>query len=145
MWFITKIKICGFPKYACGHTYILLTGGPRNVRMLAHLGIQTEQRLSLPRYSYYYVATTTLQTSIRLTELPDEMLKKLKHVLISTCTTWIIDSDAVGQKVYEKIHEQSRNKKGVGPFLVYGKTYARFLVAVQTVWIGQKVFCNWQL
>ncbi len=127
MWFITEINICGFPRYACGHTYILLTGGPENKILLAHLGIEKQEPiLAIKTYAYYYLGTNQLRTSIRVIENdPARIKQQFQNIYRSNCRMWMVEDEERGARIYQTLIEQSNNRN-LGPFLLYGKNYAHF-------------------
>lgn len=128
-WFITLITICGFPKYACGHTHILLTGGKDNHCILIHLRISREEKFPPAKYWAYYFATKRLNSIIEYSEDRNEIRKILEHCsssLISSCTMWKIDDNNAGQKIYDNLTAKPSGEK-FGSFFVYGKQIGRFL------------------
>lgn len=133
-WSITLIKICGFPKYSCGHTYLLLAGKIRqngilqDVIMLSHVKLQPSENKPLSGYQYWsnYFFTNQLRaTVVNFTTMPEiqKMLSYCKSALSCECKMWMIN-DKAGEAVYQKILTQSQET--LGPFLLYGRSYGHF-------------------
>lgn len=120
-WSVTKIEMCGFPKYACGHTYILLSGDEHVY--LAHLGI-ANKNLPFPIYWWCFLFSNTLISCIRIEERREKIIKLLGLSLVSKCTKYEISNEE-GKELLAKIQKQSGQETESKPyakrFLLYGK------------------------
>lgn len=122
-WSVTKIEMCGFPKYACGHTYILLSNSKEDL-YLAHLGIR-DKNLSPVTYWSRFLFSNKLTACIRIETDRARIQSLLRLARSSTCVTWTIGDDA-GKELLEEIQRQSgqkaESKPYEKPFLLYGKS-----------------------
>jgi hypothetical protein len=123
-WCVTKIEICGFPKYACGHKLILLSDSKGHL-YLAHLGIK-ERNLSPLIYWSRYLFSNKLTACIRLETDPLKIQNLLKLACFSKCMMWTV-RDKVGEELLKKLQEQSGQKPKSNPyeesFNLYGKFF----------------------